>query len=90
MEHRVFHASDIHIDRKILIRLFTGDKLLFIMAVHIAQEVPGRAGPLRHGVCLPLGRCSADRAGGIYPLIDSGQRGFPRSCRLIAFYFRQC
>ena len=71
MEHRVFYAPDIHIYGKVLIRLFPGYKSLAVMAVHIAQEVPGGTGPLRHGICLSLSRSTADRTGGIDPLLNT-------------------
>ena len=74
MEHRVFHAADIHIHRKILVRLFPGYQLFLVVAVHIAQEVPGGTGPLGHGVCLSLGRSAADRAGGVDPFVNGSQR----------------
>ena len=54
------------------------------MAVHIAQEVPGGTGPLRHGIGLSLCSSSADRTGGIDPLVNGSQRRFTGTGRLIA------
>ena len=70
----MLYATDIHIYRKVFICLFSGNKGLTVVAVHIAQEVPGGTGPLGHGVCLSLGRSAADRAGGVDPFVNGSQR----------------
>ena len=85
----MLYAADIHIYRKVFICLFSGNKGLTIVAVHIAQEVPGGTGPLRHGIGLSLCSSSADRTGGIDPLVNGSQRRFTGTGRLIALYLRQ-
>ena len=74
MEHCMLYTADIHINRQVLVCLFPGYKLLFIMAVHIAQEIPGGTSPLGHGVGFTFGRRPANRAGGIHPLVNGCQR----------------
>ena len=89
MQHRVLHASDIHVHGQVLVRLLPGHQLLVVVAVHVAQEIPGGTGPLRHGVGLPLGRSAADRAGGVHPLVDGRQRGLAGTGGLVALHLRQ-
>ena len=86
MKHRMLNTADIHINRQIFVRFLAAHQFLVVFIVHIAEEVPGGAGPLRHGIGLSLRRRAADRAGGIYPPVNVGQRGFSRSCRLIGFH----
>ena len=85
----MLHAADIHIYRKHCVCLLSGYQFLVIMIVHIAQEIPGRTRPLRHGVGLALGRLAAHRALTVDPLLNSGKRRLPCSCRLIGLYLRQ-
>ena len=70
----MLYAADIHVNRKIFVRLFPGHQFLAVVAVHIAKEIPGGTSPLGHGVGLTLCRCAADRARGIDPLLNAGQR----------------
>ena len=89
MKYRVLYAADIHIYRKHLVCLFSGNQFLVIVIIHIAQEIPGRPCPLRHGVGLSLGRLSTYRALAVHPLVNSSQWRFSGSGRLIGFYLRQ-
>ena len=41
MQDCMLYAADIHVDRKILVRLLGGDKLLIVVRIHITQEIPG-------------------------------------------------
>src|SRR5699024_1961677 len=66
---------------------FSGNQFLVIFVIHIAEEVPGRSCPLRHGIGLSLGWGTAAWAGSIYPLVNSRQRRFSCTGRLIGFYF---
>ena len=74
MKNRMLNAADIHVNRQVLVSLFSGDKLFVIVRIHIAQEIPGGAGPLRHGVRLSLGCLSALRAGAVYPIVHVCER----------------
>ena len=85
----MLHASDIHVHGQVLVRLLPGYQLLVVVAVHVAQEIPGGTGPLGHGVGLPLGRSAADRAGGVHPLVDGSQRGLAGAGGLVALHLRQ-
>ena len=67
MEDSMLYAANVHIDRQILVCLLSGNQLFVILGVHIAQEIPGRPGPLGHGVGFPLGRASTAGTGGIDP-----------------------
>ena len=89
MEHRVFHTADIHINRQIFVCFFLAYQLFIILVIHITQEVPGRTGPLRHGVGLSLRRSAAARTGGVHPFRNVCQRRFSGSGRLIFLYFRK-
>ena len=89
MQYRMLHAADIHIYRKILIRLFSAHQFLIIFVVHITKEIPGRTGPLRHGIGLSLGRSAADRTSGVHPPVNIRQRRFTCSGRLIGLHFRK-
>ena len=89
MQHRMFYPADIHIHRKVFIRLFPAYQFLIVFAVHIPKEIPGWPCPLGHGVCLPLCSFPAFGAGGIYPVFNIRQRRFPGSCGLIGIHIRQ-
>ena len=89
MEHCMFHASDIHVHRQVLVCFFLGNQFLVIVAVHIPEEIPGGTCPLRHGVGLPFGICAAHRTFTVYPLFDGCKGGFSRTCGFIGCYVRQ-
>ena len=89
MQHCMLHTADIHVHRQVLIRLFPGNQLLVIVAVHIAEEIPGGTGPLRHGVGLSLGRTAALGTGAVHPLVNGSQRRFSGACRLVALHLRK-
>ena len=83
MQRGVLHAAVIPIDRAPVFERFLGAQRLIVVRVHIAQEVPGRARPLGHGVGLALGRAAAVRTGGVDPVGHLGQRGLAVFGRLI-------
>ena len=56
----MLYAADVHINRQIFVCLFLWKPVLcHCELIHITQEVPGRTGPLRHGIGLSLGRAAA-------------------------------
>ena len=89
MEHCMLYAANIHINRQILVCFLSGYQLLIVVAVYIPQEIPGGTCPLRHGVGLTLCRTAALRTGAVYPLIDSCQRRFSGTGRLVTLYLRK-
>ena len=89
MQYCMFNTADVHINRQIFVCFLTGYQFFIVLVIYIAQEVPGRSSPLRHGVCLTFCRSAAARAGGVDPLVDGCQRGFAGTSRLIAFYLRK-
>ena len=74
MKNRMLNAADIHVNRQVLVSLFSGDKLFVIVRIHIAQEIPGGAGPLRHGVRLSLCCLAALRTGAVHPVVHVRER----------------
>ena len=89
VEYCVLHTADIHIYRQHFIRFLSGYQFLIVVIIHIPQEIPGRSCPLRHGIGLSFCIRSADRTLAVYPLVDSRQRRFSGSGRLIGLYIRQ-
>ena len=85
----MLHTAVVPVDRRpVFERLFRGERLV-VVRVHIAQEIPGRACPLGHGVSLSLGRAAAARAGRVDPVGHVRERGFAVVGRLIGVHIGQ-
>ena len=89
VERGVLHAAVVPVDRAPVIQSLLGGERLVVVRIHVAQEVPARAGPLRHGVGLTLGGTAALRAGGIDPVGHLAQRALAVIGGLIAVHLRQ-
>ena len=89
MKHRVLYTADVHINRKVFVCFLLGNKSFVVLAVHVAEEIPGRTSPLRHGVGLSLSRSAAAWAGCVHPLVDGSQRRLTCTSWLVAVYLRQ-
>ena len=89
VERGVLHAAVVPVYRTPVFLSVLADKLVVIVWVHIAQEVPARPCPLRHGVGLALCRASAAGAGGVDPVGHLAQRGLAVVGRLVGFHLRQ-
>ena len=87
MKNCMLYTADIHIYWKVFVCFFSGYQFFVVFVIHIAEEIPGRTCPLRHGIGLSLGWRTTAWASGIYPLINSSQRRFSCAGRLIGFYF---
>ena len=83
MQRGVLHAAVVPVDRRPVFERFLGGQRLVVVRVHIAQEVPGGACPLRHGVGLALCRAAAVRTGGVHPVGHVRQRGLAVVGRLV-------
>ena len=70
----MLYAADIHINRQIFICFLPGNEFFIILAVHIAEEIPGRTGPLGHRIRLSLSRSAAARTCCVNPLVNTCQR----------------
>ena len=68
MQGGMLHTAIVPVNRHPVVEGFLACKCLIIMRVDIAEEVPGRACPLWHGVRLPLCGSTATRTGGINPV----------------------
>ncbi len=78
----MLHAAVVPVDRPPVFHCFGADKLCIVVRVHIAQEVPRRTRPLRHGVRLALRGAAAARAFRVDPLGMARQRAFAALARL--------
>ena len=85
----MLNTTNVHINRQIFICFFFGYQLFVIVGIHITEEVPGRTGPLGHGIGLSLCRSATARAGGVYPGVDRRKRGLTGTGRLIALNLRK-
>ncbi len=89
MQGGVLHTAVVPVNRQPVIERFFGASASFVMRIAIAHEVPGRAGPLRHGIGFPFCRTAAMRTGRIDKGIHRCKRGFSVISRFIGIYFRQ-
>ena len=85
----MFHTAVVPVNRHPVIKSFFGRKRFAVMRVQIAQEIPGRTGPLRHGVRLPLRRSRRSSDRWCSPNLPFLPRAIPRcpsvhSCRFPA------
>ena len=76
MQRGVLHAAVVPVHRAPVFQRLPAGQRVVVVRVHIAQEVPGRARPLGHGVRLPFGGAAAARAGGVHPFGMACQRAF--------------
>ena len=89
MQGGVLHTAVVPVHRRPVIQGFRRCQSVRIVGIHIAQEVPAGAGPLRHGIRLSLSRTATAGAGGVHPVGHFGQGAFAGVRRLIAVYHRQ-
>ena len=81
----MLHTAVVPIDRHPIIQRFLGGKSLIVMRIAIAQEVPRRTGPLRHGVGLASSLAAAFRTGAFDPIGERRKRTFTVRAGLIRF-----
>ena len=74
VQRGVLHAAIVPVDRRPVFQRLLGGQRLVVVRIHIAQEIPRRTSPLRHGVGLALGRTTTARAGGVDPIGHLGKR----------------
>ena len=89
VERGVLHAAVVPVDRAPVVQRLLGGECFVIVRVHVAQEIPARAGPLRHGIGLALGGAAALRAGGVDPVGHLAQRALAVVGGLIAVHLRE-
>ena len=82
MQGGVLHAAVVPVHRRPVFQRLFGSEGVLAVGVHIAQEVPGRTGPLRHGVGLAGRGAAAAGAGGLDPVGVAGQRRLTVGTRL--------
>ncbi len=85
MQHGMLHAAVIQINRKPLLQFLHVREGLAVLRVCVAQEIPGRSGPVRHCIRFALGWTFAGRAGRIHPLFNVRERGLAGIGRLVLF-----
>ena len=88
MQRSMLHPAVIPIHRAPICQSFLRRQGMIVVRIHIAEKIPGRAGPLRHGVGFSLGRAATARTGRIDPIRHIGKRTFPIVGRLITIHFR--
>ena len=89
VERGVLHAAVVPVHGAPVILRLVGDERLVVVRVHIAQEVPARPRPLRHGVGLALGGAAALRAFRVDPVGHLGDGALAVVGRLVALDLRQ-
>ena len=89
VERGVLHAAVVPVDWAPVVQCLLGGERFVIVRIHIAQEIPARAGPLRHGIGLALGGAAALRAGGVDPVGHLAQRALAVVGGLIAVHLRE-
>ena len=75
VQHRVLRATHVEIHRHPVAFHLAIDWPALVAWAEIAQVVPARAGPLRHGVGLAQRRLAARGIGGAHPILEPRQRG---------------
>ena len=86
MQRRMLHTAVIPVNRAPVFHGLFRSKRLIVMRIHIAQEVPGRTCPLRHGIGFTFCRTAAARTGRVDPFGNVGKRRMSVIRRFIAFY----
>jgi len=89
MQHRLLGTADIDVHRHPVLLGFRANKLAIVVRVQEAQEVPARAGPLRHRVRLALGRAVAQRTCRIDPIGCFRQGRLSVARRRVILHLRQ-
>ena len=64
----MLHSAVIPVHRRPVLQRLLRRQGLIVAGIGIPQKIPGRAGPLRHGIGFPLGGAAAVRTGGIHPI----------------------
>ena len=72
----VLHSAVVPVDREPVFKGFLRRKCLVVVRVGVPEEVPRRPRPLRHGVCFPLCRSAALRAGAVNKRVYLCKRAF--------------
>ena len=85
----VLHSSVVPVNRQPVFHSFFACQSLFVLRIGIADVIPGRTSPLRHGIGLTFCRSSAARAGGVDPVCHGSQRRLAVIGRHVALYIRQ-
>ena len=89
MQRGVLHAAVVPVHRAPVVFRLVRDRLMVVVRIHIAQEVPRRTRPLGHGVGLALGVAPALGALGIDPVGHLGERALAVVGQLVAVHLRQ-
>ena len=89
MQHGVFRAADVEIHRHPVFFLRRIDHGGIVFRIDVAQVVPARAGPLRHGIRLAPRGAAAGRAGRPEPVGRARQRGLAVGRRAVVLHFGQ-
>ena len=89
VQRGVLHAAVIPVHRAPVLLRLVRDRLMVVVRIHIAQEVPRRTRPLGHGVGLALGVAPALGALGIDPVGHLGERALAVVGQLVAVHLRQ-
>ena len=66
----MLHTAVVPVNRTPIFKLFGVSQCLVVVGVDVTQEIPGRACPLRHCVCLSLCVCATLRALAIYERVN--------------------
>ena len=89
MQGGMFHTSVVPVHGEPVFHSFPGGDGVFVVGIHVADEVPGGARPLGHGVRLPLGGGAALGTGHVHPVGHLRQGAFPGLGGLIGIHVRQ-
>ena len=89
MQRRVFHAAVVPVNRHPFFQRLHRSKGIRVLRIRVAEKIPGRTCPLRHGIGFTPCRSAADRACGIDPIRNSCQRRLAVFSRFVAFDIRQ-
>ena len=89
MQRGMLHASVVPVHGHPVFEGFTACKLLVVVGVAVAYEIPAGARPVGHGVGLAVCRAAALGAGGLYPVGCAGQCGGAVVGGLKVLYLRQ-
>ena len=89
VQRGVLHAAVVPVHRAPVLLRLVRDRLMVVVRIHIAQEVPRRTRPLGHGVGLALGVAPALGALGVDPVGHLGKRALAVVGQLVAVHLRQ-
>ena len=85
----MLHAAVVPVHGAPVVQRFLGGQGLVVVGVHIPQVIPGGAGPLGHGIGLPLGRAAALGAGAVDPVGHLGEGRLTGVGGLVALHIGQ-